>query len=193
MGNFSLYFDLGFHHIATWGALDHILFMAALSLRYQFSDWKKLFFLVTAFTIGHCITLVLAMYHVISLPKNWIELLIALTIVVTAINNLFIKKGNDKSKFSPIYFFALFFGLIHGMGFASEFVALEGTGLRAALNLLYANVGIEAAQLLVVLVVLVIGFICLNIMQLNKREFILFTSGAIFGIAIEMVLTRLPF
>jgi hypothetical protein len=79
------------------------------------------------------------------------------------------------------------------MGFASEFVALEGTGFSAALNLLYANVGIEAAQLLVVLVVLVIGFICLNIMKLNKREFILFTSGAIFGIATEMVLTRLPF
>ncbi|HMZ46763.1 MAG TPA: HupE/UreJ family protein, partial [Chitinophagaceae bacterium] len=87
----------------------------------------------------------------------------------------------------------LIFGLIHGMGFASEFVALEGTGLSAALNLLYANIGIEVGQLLFVIVVLVISFICLNILKLNRREYILFTSGAIFGVALEMALTRLPF
>lgn len=193
MGNFSIYAGLGFNHIANWGALDHILFMAALALRYQFADWKKLFVLVTAFTLGHCITLSLAVFNVISLPKNWIEFLIAVTILVTAISNLFVKKQNSKSKFPPIYFFALFFGLIHGLGFATEFVALEGTGVSAVLNLLYANVGIEVAQLLVVCIVLLLVFICLNILKQNKREFLLFASGAIFGIALEMALTRLPF
>ncbi|HPH23302.1 MAG TPA: HupE/UreJ family protein [Chitinophagaceae bacterium] len=193
MSSFSIYLGLGFNHIANWGALDHILFMAALALRYQFADWKKLFVLVTAFTLGHCITLSLAVFNVINLPKNWIEFLIAVTILVTAISNLFVKKQQNKSKFPPIYFFALFFGLIHGLGFATEFVALEGTGFSAVLNLLYANIGIELAQLLVVFIVLIIIFICLNILKQNKREFILFASGAIFGIALEMALTRLPF
>ncbi len=193
MSNFQIYFELGFKHIANLGALDHILFMVALALRYQFTDWKKLFILVTAFTIGHCITLALAVFNVLHLPKNWIEFFIAITIIATAISNLFVKKFNYKGKFPPIYFFALFFGLIHGLGFASEFVAIEGNGFSAALNLLYANVGIEAAQLLVVLFTLIISFICLNIIKLNRREYLLFISGAIFGIAIEMALTRLPF
>ncbi|HNE92659.1 MAG TPA: HupE/UreJ family protein, partial [Chitinophagaceae bacterium] len=182
-----------FKHIVNIGALDHILFMAAIALRYQFFDFKKLLIIVTAFTIGHAITLALAILQLISLPKNWIEFLIAVTIIVTSFSNLFVKKFVYKGKFPPIYYFALIFGLIHGMGFASEFVALEGTGLSAALNLLYANIGIEVGQLLFVIVVLVISFICLNILKLNRREYILFTSGAIFGVALEMALTRLPF
>jgi hypothetical protein len=193
MGNFQLYFDLGFKHIVNIGALDHILFMAAIALRYQFIDWKKILIIVTAFTIGHAITLALAIFNIIYLPKNWIEFLIAITIIVTSFSNLFVKKFVYKTKFPPIYFFALFFGLIHGMGFATEFVALEGNGFSAALNLLYANIGIEVGQLLFVFLVLIISLICLYILKFNRREYLLFTSGAIFGIAVEMALTRWPF
>lgn len=193
MGNFQLYFDLGFKHIVNAGALDHILFMSAIALRYQFSDFKKLLIIVTAFTLGHAVTLALAIFQLISLPKNWIEFLIAITIIITSSSNLFVKKFVYKGKVPPIYFFALFFGLIHGMGFATEFVALEGNGFSAALNLLYANLGIEAGQLLFVIIVLLLTFICLQILKLNRREYILFTSGAIFGIALEMALSRLPF
>ena len=193
MGNFQLYFEIGFKHIANWGALDHILFMAALALRYQFSDWRKLLLLVTAFTIGHCITLALAVFNIVHLPSRWIEFFIALTIVITSFSNLFVKKFNYRNRFPPIYFFALFFGLIHGLGFANEFVAIEGKGLTTALNLLYANLGIEVAQLAVVAIILIISIICLNIIKLNRREYLLFTSGTIFGIALQMTLARLPF
>lgn len=193
MGNFQLYFEIGFKHIVNIGALDHILFMAAIALRYQFVDFKKLLIIVTAFTLGHAVTLALAIFHVIYLPKNWIEFLIAITIIITSFSNLFVKKFVYKGKFPPIYFFALLFGLIHGMGFATEFVALEGTGFSTALNLLYANIGIEIGQLFFVLIVLILSFICLNILKQNRREYILFTSGAIFGIALEMALLRLPF
>lgn len=193
MGNFQLYFEIGFKHIVNIGALDHILFMAAIALRYQFVDFKKLLIIVTAFTLGHAATLALAIFYVIYLPKNWIEFLIAITIIITSFSNLFVKKFVYKGKFPPIYFFALLFGLIHGMGFATEFVALEGTGFSTALNLLYANIGIEIGQLFFVLIVLILSFICLNILKQNRREYILFTSGAIFGIALEMALLRLPF
>ncbi|HMZ47220.1 MAG TPA: HupE/UreJ family protein, partial [Chitinophagaceae bacterium] len=106
MGNFQLYFDIGFKHIVNIGALDHILFMAAIALRYQFFDFKKLLIIVTAFTIGHAITLALAILQLISLPKNWIEFLIAVTIIVTSFSNLFVKKFVYKGKFPPIYYFA---------------------------------------------------------------------------------------
>lgn len=192
MSNFQIYFEIGFKHIDNWGALDHILFICALALRYTFSDWKKLLILVTAFTIGHCITLGLAVFDIIHVPSKWVELLIAITILITSFSNIFIKKFVYKTKFPPIYFYTLFFGLIHGLGFASEFVSLNGKSLQTAINLLYANVGIELAQLMFVCIALLISTFCINILKFNRREYILFVSGGIFSIALQMAIIRLP-
>jgi hypothetical protein len=175
------------------GALDHILFMAALALRYDFSDWKRLLMLVTAFTIGHSITLALAVFNFIHISKSWIELLIAFTIIIAVVFNLISKKTSHSSKITLIYFFTLCFGLIHGMGFASEFVALEGKSFGTAYNILFANIGIELAQLIFATTVLIISFICLSICNLKQREYLLFSNGIIFGLALQMVLTRLSF
>ena len=147
MGNFQLYFEIGFKHIANWGALDHILFMAALALRYQFSDWKKLLLLVTAFTIGHCITLALAVFNIVHLPSRWIEFFIALTIVITSFSNLFVKKFNYRNRFPPIYFFALFFGLIHGLGFANTIRFMMAKDQQIGRSLLGFNIGLEVVKL----------------------------------------------
>ena len=193
MNNFSIYFQIGFEHIMNLGALDHILFMAALALRYDFSEWKRLLMLVTAFTIGHSITLALAVFNIIHFPKNWIELFIALTIIIAVMYNLIAKKTNHSSKITLIYFFTLCFGLIHGMGFASEFVALEGKSIGTVFNILFANVGIEVAQLIFATTVLIISFICLSIFKLKQREYLLFSNGIVFGLALQMVLARLPF
>ena len=193
MNNFQIYFQLGFTHIANWGALDHILFMAALALRYLFADWKKILVLVTAFTIGHTITLAFALFNVMDFPKNWIEFLIPITILITACSNLFVKKFIYKTKLPPIYFFALFFGCIHGLGFSNDLKSIIGNGNGAIIKLLSANIGIEAAQLLFVTLVLTINFICLNILKFGRREYILFTSGGIFGIALQIAISRLPF
>lgn len=193
MNNFTIYFQIGFEHIMNVGALDHILFMAALALRYNFSDWKRLLILVTAFTIGHSITLALAVFNLIHFPKSWIELLIALTIIIAVAYNIIAKKTNHSSKITLVYFFTLCFGLIHGMGFASEFVALEGKSIGTAFNILYANIGIEVAQLIFATTVLIISFICLSVCNLKQREYLLFSNGIIFGLALQMVLTRLPF
>jgi hypothetical protein len=175
------------------GALDHILFMAALALRYHFSNWKRLLMLVTAFTIGHSITLALAVFNFIHFPKSWIELLIAITIIIAVVYNLISKKTNRPSKITLIYFFTLCFGLIHGMGFASEFVALEGKSIGTVFNILFANLGIEVAQLIFATTVLTISLICLSVFKLKQREYLLFSNGIVFGLALQMVLTRLPF
>jgi hypothetical protein len=174
----------------NWGALDHILFIIALSLRYQFRDWKKVFILVTAFTIGHTITLTLAVFNVMDISRRWIEFLIPLTIAATALSNVFVKKFVYKSKFPLIYFFALFFGLIHGLGFSNYLKSVISGESGVFIKLLSANIGIEAAQLIFVTGILIVSFICLNVLKFSRREYILFVSGGIFALALQMTIER---
>src|SRR5215831_1878963 len=153
MSDFKLYFQMGIQHILTWDAMDHILFVLALCLRYLWQDWRKVVVLVTAFTIGHSATLALSALNYIHVPARWIEFFIPLTIAATCINNLAQRKEKPQTRLPVIYFFALFFGLIHGLAFAGQFLSLEGReGLVA--HLLAFNLGIEAAQLLAVAVAL---------------------------------------
>src|SRR5579872_3939397 len=121
MEEFNLYFGIGIHHILTWEAMDHILFVAALCLRYLLRDWRKVIVLVTAFTIGHSTTLALSALGLVHFPTRWIEFLIPITILATAFNNLLQRSGQMEhpSRLPLIYFFALFFGFIHGLAFAN--------------------------------------------------------------------------
>jgi hydrogenase/urease accessory protein HupE len=170
MNDFKLYFGLGIDHILTWGAMDHILFVAALCLRYLWKDWKKVAVLVTAFTIGHSITVALSALNYVSVPARWIEFLIPLTIAATALNNLVQKKAEQQKKLPLIYFFALFFGLIHGLAYASSFLDLEGReGLVP--HLFAFNVGIELAQLLVVALVLFISFVLVQLPDILMKKY----------------------
>ncbi|HEY4875502.1 MAG TPA: HupE/UreJ family protein, partial [Puia sp.] len=187
MGDFNLYFRLGTQHILTWEAMDHILFVSALCLRYLLKDWKKVVVLVTAFTIGHSITLALSALELVHFPAKWIEFFIPLTIVATAINNLLQKETqvNHPGKLPLIYFFALFFGLIHGLAYANTFLSLEGKeGL--VLHLFSFNLGIEAAQLLVVAIVLAISFIFVQLLKLPRLLWMRIASAIILLASIKM-------
>lgn len=194
MNNFTIFFEIGFKHILNIGALDHLLFIAALSLRYQFADWKKLLFLITAFTIGHTATLTLSVLDVVDVSKRWIEFLIPLTIVATSCSNLFVKKFSFNTRFPLIYWFAVFFGFIHGLGFSSDLKMLFGNvGDGLVVKLFAANLGIETAQIIFMLLVLLIGLICTTIFKINRREYLLFISGLILGIALIFTYRNLPF
>jgi hypothetical protein len=193
MGDFNLYFRLGTQHILTWEAMDHILFVSALCLRYLLKDWKKVVVLVTAFTIGHSITLALSALELVHFPAKWIEFFIPLTIVATAINNLLQKETqvNHPGKLPLIYFFALFFGLIHGLAYANTFLSLEGKeGL--VLHLFSFNLGIEAAQLLVVAIVLAISFIFVQLLKLPRLLWMRIASAIILLASIKMAIERFP-
>ena len=183
MSNFGVYFTLGRQHIADIKGLDHILFIMALCCRYTIQDWKKLLVLVTAFTIGHSLTLLLSVLNLIHIRSQWIELLIPVTIIITCISNLFVKKFAFKISYPLIYFFALFFGLIHGLGFSYYLKSLLGRDQSIIVKLLAFNVGIEAGQLTIVALVLFITFICIHLIKVNRREYLLFLSAAILGIA----------
>lgn len=193
MNDFGLYFQIGYEHIANLRGIDHILFVTALCLRYQFTDWRKILILVTAFTIGHSITLALSVFNVVTYSVKWIEFLIPVTIVITAISNVFVKKFVFKSKFPIIYFFALFFGLVHGLGFSSYLKSLLGSDHNVVWQLLAFNLGLEAGQIMIVTGILLISFIFVNILKLNRREYLLYISGGIFAIALQMAIERQPF
>ncbi len=190
MNDFGLYFEIGFKHIADWGALDHILFVIALTIRYQFGDWRKLLVLVTAFTIGHSITLALSVFDLVQYSVKWIEFLIPVTIVLTAISNVFVKQFVFKSKFPLIYFLALFFGLVHGLGFSSYLKSLLGSGTNVVGPLLAFNIGLEIGQLLIVTIILLISFIFVSILKVNRREYLLAITAGIFALALQMAIDR---
>ena len=193
MNDFGLYFTLGRQHIADWQGIDHILFITALCLRYQWTDWKKLLVLVTAFTIGHSITLALSVLNMVHYSTKWIEFLIPITIVITAISNLFVKSFVFKKKFPLIYFLALFFGLIHGLGFSNYLKSLLGMDSNIIVQLLAFNVGLEAGQLLIVSGVLLISFITVALLKVKRREYLLYFTGGVFALAMQMAIQRWPF
>lgn len=192
MSDFNFYFKLGWEHILSWQALDHLLFIAALTSIYILKDWKQVLILVTAFTVGHSLTLILSVLDIIRFPSRWVEFLIPCTIVFTSISNLFQKKFTHKS-IRINYFLALFFGLIHGMGFANTIRFMLASDQNLGWGLFGFNVGLEAGQLVVVALLLFFTFILMNLLKVNRREWVLFIAAAVFALSFKMALERLPF
>lgn len=190
MHEFWMYVQIGFNHIANLSGMDHILFVAALCIRYQLPDWKKWLILVTAFTIGHSITLVLSVFNYLDFSTNWIEFFIPVTILITSISNMFVKKFSFNTKFPVIYFFALFFGLIHGLGFSFYLKSLLGISQNIAPALLAFNLGLEIGQILIVMAILVISFIFVTLLKAPRRDFILIVSGGILALSLQMAIER---
>lgn len=191
MDDFGFYFSLGWHHIISWDALDHILFIIALAAVYTLPDWKQVLVLVTAFTIGHSITLALSVTEVIRFSEKWVEFLIPCTIVATAVSNLF-QHAFTRTSVRLNYYLALFFGLVHGMGFANTIRFILADDQRLGVSLFAFNVGLEAGQICVVIVLLLCSFLFINRIQVNRREWVVFLSAASFGIALKMAIERLP-
>ncbi len=192
MQDFAFYFPWGWKHIINWDALDHQLFIAALCAIYVLRDWKQVLVLVTAFTIGHSLTLALSVFDVVRFDRGWVEFLIPCTIMITAISNLFQKKFTAKS-IRINYFLALFFGLIHGMGFASAIRITLASGQNIGWGLFGFNLGLEAGQIVVVLIILLLAMIIQVLFKVNRREWVIFLSAAVFSLALKMAIERIPF
>ncbi|MFM7485331.1 MAG: HupE/UreJ family protein [Cytophagales bacterium] len=193
MSSFSLYFSLGRDHILDYAnGYDHILFVLALCSVYVIRDWKKILILVTAFTIGHSITLALATLQIISVDTALIELLIPITILITAVSNLFKKIEIPSGQNVQInYGFALFFGLIHGMGFSNYLRAILGKDQSIISQLLAFNLGLEYGQIIVVVLFLIFSYILVGWAKVTRRDWNLILSSAIAGIALILIKDRL--
>ena len=187
MEEFKTWFLVGFDHILNVAALDHILFVLALVVVYKPNMIKQIVILITAFTIGHSITLIISALDLITYDQKVIEFAIPLTIVLTSLNNIVNRKREIKKAVNSNYVIALVFGLVHGLGFANYLKALLFEG-NIVMELFSFNVGIEVAQLIIVFVFLFISFLGSNYL-FNKREnWVLFVSSAIFGISLMLTL-----
>lgn len=191
MQDFPLYFELGWQHILDWKGYDHILFVMVLCGTYLLADWRKVLILVTAFTIGHSITLALSVLKIIHVKTDLIEFLIPVTIVVTAISNLMTGKSKPKG-IQLKYVLALFFGLIHGLGFSNYLNSLLGKSTNIVAELFAFNVGLEFGQILIVLGILIVSFVLISIFSIKKWDWTFFLSSAIFGISFVMAAERWP-
>ncbi len=192
MEDISLFFQLGWGHIMSLEALDHLLFLQALMALYAYRQWKQVLILITAFTIGHSLTLALSLSNIIHFNARWVEFLIPFTIVLTSIYNI-IKKEPGDQKFELNYLMALIFGLIHGMGFASAIRFMMADEGSLAVPLLSFNVGIEVAQIVVVLSLIFRDYLLLRLLKIKQNYWTILLS-VITGIgALIMCLQRRPF
>ena len=186
----SLIFFLkeGLFHVLDWNAYDHVLFLVALAVVYDFKNWKKLIWLISLFTIGHTLSLILAAYKIVSVDTKWVEFLIPVTIIITAVVNiLYVKNTTKQLKTNTNLVFALFFGLIHGLGFSGYFKMLIGTSESKFLPLLEFALGVEIAQIIVVLIILILGFIFQTLFRFSKRDYILIISSIVIGIVLPIL------
>ncbi|WP_432222433.1 HupE/UreJ family protein [Flavobacterium sp. TMP13] len=190
MSEFWIYFQIGLKHVLDIHAYDHVLFLIALAVPYAFKDWKRILLLVTIFTIGHTVALFLSVYGVVAIRVNLVEFLIPITIFITALFNLFTAGKSSKTEsINVIFFITLFFGIIHGLGFSNYFKGiLGGSANSKLLPLAEFALGIEAAQILVVFVVLILSYIVQTIFRFSKRDWTLVMSSFIIGVIIPMLI-----
>ena len=171
MNDFTLWLSTGFEHIVSWQAYDHLLFILCLYFSFDVNDYRKLFITITAFTIGHSISLALSTMRYITFPSNWVELFIAITIVFSACMAIWNMKKKSGLHSTVIYISVLFFGMIHGMGFSSLLKAMLGHEQSIILPLLYFNLGIELGQILIVGCILLFSAVLNHYLKLNFNRF----------------------
>lgn len=186
MEEFKTWFFIGFDHIMDIQALDHTLFILALVVAYDSSQIKKIIFLITAFTIGHSVTLAISALELISFNQKIIEFSIPLTIFLTALNNIVNRKESKKKFVSSNYIIGLVFGLIHGLGFANYLKALLFKG-NVVFELFAFNVGIEIAQIILVFVFLFLSFLFSRFVFSKREDSILFISSIIMGVSLMLI------
>lgn len=196
MNDFLVWFKTGFEHILDWNGYDHILYIIALCVSFSITDIKKLFILISAFTLGHSITLALSTLNLLSIPQTYIEILIPLTILATCINNFSNRKSimsrqTQSFNIKLNYSLAAFFGLIHGLGFSYLLKSMLGKEDSIIWPLLSFNIGIEVGQMLIVFLLLVLSAFLIRFIHLKSADWVFFISSAVFGISFIMFVERL--
>jgi len=194
MSLFELYFRLGIEHIADLKGYDHILFILILCAVYSVKEWKRVLILVTAFTVGHSLTLALATLDLVRIKADVVEFLIPLTIFLTAMANIVtrVHKGST-TLYALKYAAALFFGLIHGLGFSNYLRSLLGAEKGLVLPLFSFNIGIEVGQILIVALIMVLTLLVVDVLKYSRREWHVLLSGAGLGVSLILMIERYPF
>ncbi len=192
MNDFSLFFQMGYEHILDKDAYDHMAFVVVLCARYQLEDWKRVLILITSFTIGHSITLALATLKIFSVNVQLVEFLIPLTILITGLANLFTtEKRTKKNKINGHYLLALFFGLIHGLGFSNYLQAILGKEANILWPLFAFNIGLEVGQIVIVVIFLLTALVFVSIFGVSRKDWKMVVSSIIIGIAFTLTMNAI--
>ena len=193
MQDFIFYIKLGLNHVLDFNAYDHILFLLALAVPFTFKNWKKVLLLATIFTITHCASLFLSVYEILIVDVTWIEFLIPVTILLTALFNLVYVKSKVADKSILLHIIATaFFGLVHGFGFSNYFKMLMAEEENKLSPLLGFATGIEVSQVLIVLCMLLISFLFISILKVKQTLFIGIVSILIILVTIPMLIDTFP-
>jgi len=190
MDDFILYFKMGLTHVLDFSAYDHVLFLIVLAVIFTEFQWRKVIWLVTLFTLGHSITLALSAYKILEVKMDLIEFLIPLTIFITGLINIINAKKEASNKGNINLILALFFGLIHGLGFSNYFKMMIGKEEDKLFPLIEFALGIEVAQIIIVLSILIIGYLLKSFFNVKRRDWILVCSSIVIGFSIQMMLDR---
>jgi hypothetical protein len=191
-----MFLQLGFHHILTLSAYDHLLFITLLTVGYRPRHWKIVLALVTAFTLGHTASLAATAAGLVSMKGAVVEWLIALTILVTGIEGLL--EGIEENpavftrKYIIKYSMAMVYGLVHGMGFASALKSLLGDQGRWIVSLLAFNTGVEMGQWVVVLCMMIISYLAVDQLRIKSRTWRLAVSLTGVLAALVILVYRFP-
>jgi hypothetical protein len=191
MNDLAFYFKEGWQHIISTSALDHQLFILALTAVYLLKDWKKVLVLVTAFTIGHSLTLALSVYNVVYIQEVFVEVLIPCTIMFTALFNI-VQKDISQKAVQLNYFFALSFGLIHGLGFANTIRFMLAKDQTIGWGLFGFNIGLEVGQIIIVTIILLVSYLVVNILKAPQKWWVYILSALTFTWAVKFALERIP-
>ncbi|WP_369048148.1 HupE/UreJ family protein [Tenacibaculum sp. UWU-22] len=191
MNDFILYLKMGLFHVLDILAYDHILFLIVLACVYTYKQWRKVIWLITLFTIGHSITLALSAYKIINVRVDLVEFLIPVTIFITGVINIITAKKASQGKDNQNLLFALFFGLIHGLGFSNYFKMMVGRNENKLFPLLEFALGVEMAQVIIVLFILLLGIFIQKTFNVSRRDWILVTSAIVVGFATQMMIDRI--
>ena len=192
MSDFWLLVDMGFSHVWDWQGYDHLLFLAALCLPFSVRQWKPLLWLITCFTIGHSLSLIFASFEMVKVSLTWIEFLIPVSIAATAVYNMIYAKAVWVRNNQLVMWVTLFFGLVHGFGFAGYFELIRDMEQPLWSSLLFFALGIESAQIVLGALMLLLSFVVLNILGRNRRDWVLVVSSVIIGILLPIIIERWP-
>ena len=192
MSDFWLLVELGFSHVWDWQGYDHLLFLAALCLPFSPRQSKSLLWLITCFTIGHSLSLILASLEVVAASSVWIEFLIPVSIAATAVYNIIYARSVWVRNNQLVMWVTLFFGLVHGFGFAGYFELIRDVDQPLWSSLLFFALGIEGAQIVLGALMLLLSFVVLNVLGRNRRDWVLVVSSVIIGILLPIIIERWP-
>ncbi len=192
MSDFWLLIELGFSHVWDLQGYDHLLFLVALCLPFSSRQWKPLLWLITCFTIGHSLSLIFASLEVVVVSSIWIEFLIPVSIAATAVYNLIYAKAVGFRNNQLVMWVTLFFGLVHGFGFAGYFELIRDLEQPLWSSLLFFAFGIESAQIVLGTLMLLLSYVVLNVFNRNRRNWILVLSSVIIGILLPIIIERWP-